>query len=418
MKLKRNILYMALSALLCLTLVSCSGKETFENVVEEWQLLRGEYREILAFFEKDLSASSVESTGAVVSMADAGAVPALNTAAHTELLPSPYNSGLWTVFDAGNGENPAGAAYQSKTGYVHIPLFEERDADAVAELFSSIGASVETVIRPNPTPTGQVFALRYGGFSDGEGYYVNPIVPVTLYVSDEKMAVTQEGRGHNVIYLTYDDGPTKTDTLRLLDVLDTYGVKATFFTVGGSVEKYPESARAIAERGHTLACHSVTHQYEKIYADTEALYGEAVEWERIVKEAGVTLENKLFRYPGGSVSKYVTEAKEKDMTAMLEGLGYTVFDWNVVTNDALLYMAEEGSDTYEYIRANFIETLELCLRENAKQESAPIIILMHETVPETVDLMPWMISYLTEQGFVFGDLSTFGESWTFADREG
>ena len=140
MKLKRNILYMALSALLCLTLVSCSGKETFENVVEEWQLLRGEYREILAFFEKDLSASSVESTGAVVSMADAGAVPALNTAAHTELLPSPYNSGLWTVFDAGNGENPAGAAYQSKTGYVHIPLFEERDADAVAELFSSIGA--------------------------------------------------------------------------------------------------------------------------------------------------------------------------------------------------------------------------------------------------------------------------------------
>ncbi len=418
MKLKRNILYIGLSALLCLTLASCTADGLIGDVTEEWNLLQGEYREILAFFDRDLYLSPAESTGAVLSMADEGAVPALNTAAHTELLPSPYNSGLWTVFDVANGENSVGAAYRSKAGYVHIPLFDERDAKAVSDLFLAIGAAVETEIRPNPTPAGEVFALRYGGFSDGEGYYVNPIVPVTLYVSAEKAAVTQEGRGHNVIYLTYDDGPTQKDTLRLLDVLDTYGVKATFFTTGESVSKYPASAVAIAERGHTLACHSVTHQYEKIYADTEALYGEIVEWERLAEEAGVTLDKKLFRYPGGSVSKYVTEAKEKDMTAMLEGMGYTVFDWNVVTNDSLLYMAEEDADTYEYIRTNFIETMELCLRENSKKENAPIIILMHETVPETVDLMPWMLEYLMDQGFVFGDLSTFGESWTFADREG
>jgi peptidoglycan/xylan/chitin deacetylase (PgdA/CDA1 family) len=104
------------------------------------------------------------------------------------------------------------------------------------------------------------------------------------------------------------------------------------------------------------------------------------------------------------------------MILSLESMGYTVFDWNVVTNDSLLYMAPSAKSTYDYIKENFIETFEKCLRENESKDSAPIIILMHETVPETVDLMPWMLEYIISRGYVFGDLAQFGGSWTFADR--
>ena len=104
------------------------------------------------------------------------------------------------------------------------------------------------------------------------------------------------------------------------------------------------------------------------------------------------------------------------MKEMLEGRGYLVFDWNVVTNDAVLYLRDDGVSPLDYIRSTFEETFARCLNENGGREGVPIIILMHETVPETVDLMPWMLETLISQGFTFGSLENFGESWTFADR--
>lgn len=403
--------------LLCGVFTACSPASLLEDMRGEFELFRAEFAEIMQFADKDYTPSVEESPYVEPALGDTASVPVLETLEHTELLVSPYNSGLWTIFDAGTPDEPKTVPASAQlSGYRHVPLFADRRVSEITSLLAIHGIQVETELRKNPAPAGEVFAIRYAGYSNGNGYYINSDIPVTLYVSDVKAASTREGREQNMIYLTYDDGPTDTDTVRLLDILDSYGVKAAFFTTGEAVRKYPASAKAIVERGHALGCHSVTHQYERIYENVSALEAELVEWEQIVAEAGIVLPNKLFRFPGGSVGSYLTGTKSADMKEMLESHGYTIFDWNVVTNDSLLYLVDDKTDTYDYIRENFIETFSLCLRENAQKENAPIIILMHETVPETIDLMPWMLEYLIGEGFVFGDLATFGESWTFAER--
>jgi peptidoglycan/xylan/chitin deacetylase (PgdA/CDA1 family) len=194
-------------------------------------------------------------------------------------------------------------------------------------------------------------------------------------------------------------------------------VRGTFFAVGTEIEAYPASARLIADRGHTFGCHTVTHVYEDIYASTEALEEEVVRWEEIAGEAGIALgETKYFRFPGGSVGPYFTDEEAAEMKEMLAARGYLVFDWTVVTNDAVLGRREEGVTPCEYIRATFEETFARVLAEVAVWPDTPIIILMHETVPETIDLLPWMLERITRAGLSFGSLENYGRSWTHAER--
>ena len=66
-----------------------------------------------------------------------------------------------------------------------------------------------------------------------------------------------------VVYLTFDDGPSAY-TLELLDVLDAYGAKATFFVVGSGSGS---TMRQIVKRGHSIGIHAVEHDYGKLYAN-------------------------------------------------------------------------------------------------------------------------------------------------------
>lgn len=386
-------------------------------------LIRSEAGEIAAFFERDRVFSREPSLYVSAAEPDHPARPLLETGTHTEIIESPYNSAqsAATVASVGkSGENLRAAVEVltdgEKAKYTAVPYFADCDVSAVTGALSACGITAEVVLRANPAPAGQVFAIEYAGVTDGSRYYINRDVPVTLYVSNQKPAKTAS-EGDNLVYLTFDDGPTLSDTGELLDVLDTYGVKAAFFVTGEAMRKYPESAREIVERGHLLGCHSVTHQYEKIYANAASLEAEMIEWEQIAADAGITLKHRLFRFPGGSVSGYLTDYKRLTMTSMLTERGYTVYDWNVVTNDSLLNLRPDGVNAYDYIRETFADTLAKCIRENEGKSGAPVIILMHETVPETIDLMPWLLEYLIGEGCTFSSLDKMGGSWTFADRE-
>ena len=66
--------------------------------------------------------------------------------------------------------------------------------------------------------------------------------------------------GGKVIYLTFDDGPTAKYTKRILDLLDEYDAKATFFQVGENATAHPELTRAVVERGHALGSHTWNHR--------------------------------------------------------------------------------------------------------------------------------------------------------------
>ena len=402
------------AAILLLTLVSCSPEEQIN-------LIRSEAGEIASFFGEFIP-SREPSVPVASAEPDSPSRPILETKTHTEIIPSVYNSAAdpVTVASVGKSGEPLTARSVTLTPaekalYTGVPVFTVRDVSSVSDSFAMYGIQPVIEIRDNPAPAGEVFAVEYAGVTDGTWYYINRELPVTLYVSNQKKAKTA-AEGDNLIYLTFDDGPTLSDTGELLDVLDLYGVRAAFFVTGEAVEKYPDSAREIAARGHLLGCHSVTHQYDRIYENAAALEAELMQWERIVADAGITLTHKLFRFPGGSVSGYLTDYKRTTMKAMLAEHGYAVYDWNVVTNDSLLSLRPDGTGRYDYIRDTFRDTLAQCLRENEGKSGAPVIILMHETVPETVDLMTWMLEYLIGEGCTFGNLANL-DGWTFAERK-
>jgi peptidoglycan-N-acetylglucosamine deacetylase len=75
-------------------------------------------------------------------------------------------------------------------------------------------------------------------------------------------------RDGRVCAITFDDGPSAA-TPRVLDVLDRYAVKATFFVLAGNARRHPEALRMVAERGHTVALHGVSHQ--KVHHASEAI---------------------------------------------------------------------------------------------------------------------------------------------------
>jgi len=257
--------------------------------------------------------------------------------------------------------------------------------------------SVEYVLAKEPES--ELLWIEYAGFSDGNGYYVNPEVEITLCVSGNK-PIQAAFNGTNRIYLTFDDGPSQY-TADILDTLSYYGVKATFFTLGTSIEKYPAIAADIVNRGHILACHSYSHKYNYIYASTDNLIEEVRQWEFLLQKLELwnsAKNNLYFRFPSGSVNSYTSVYLRNSMIDAMHNRGYRIFDWNIVTNDSLLSIKPADTDSYTYMQTEFLASL--AMRASASDK----ILLLHDQVEETATLLPWLIQYLLDNGYCFGTL--------------
>ena len=135
-----------------------------------------------------------------------------------------------------------------------------------------------------------------------------------------------------VIYLTFDDGPGPY-TEQLLDVLDSYGVKATFFVTNRG---YGEMMKEIVDRGHSIGIHTMSHVYERIYASPEAYFADLLGMQDVIyRNTGV--KTTLMRFPGGSsntVSAHSYVGLMSLLTRAVQDAGFQYFDWNVDSNDA------------------------------------------------------------------------------------
>jgi peptidoglycan/xylan/chitin deacetylase (PgdA/CDA1 family) len=100
-----------------------------------------------------------------------------------------------------------------------------------------------------------------------------------------------------VVALTYDDGPSPS-TNQLLDILDRYQVKATFFEIGRNIEKHPEIVPMIVARGHELANHSYSHT-DMMFKPREFLLSEIEKTDKLLQELGVKQDSISFRPPFG-----------------------------------------------------------------------------------------------------------------------
>ncbi|MEG3976677.1 polysaccharide deacetylase family protein [Microcoleus sp. herbarium8] len=101
-----------------------------------------------------------------------------------------------------------------------------------------------------------------------------------------------------VVALTYDDGPYPPYTNQLLDILDRYQVKATFFEIGRNIEKHPEIVKAIAARGDELANHSYSHK-DMMFKPREYLLSEIEKTDKLLQKNGVKQDSINFRPPWG-----------------------------------------------------------------------------------------------------------------------
>lgn len=183
---------------------------------------------------------------------------------------------------------------------------------------------------------------------EGDVDWLTPgIYPITYAVSDAYGNMTTVTRnvevaaqerpdtiypGEKTIYLTFDDGPGWY-TLELLDVLDKYGVKATFFVVDTGCDGV---MKKIVDRGHSIGIHSVSHSYEEIYASPEAFFDDLYHMQDIIYE-NTGVKTTLMRFPGGSSNTISCGISEGIMTTLSEAVqdaGFQYFDWNVYSGDA------------------------------------------------------------------------------------
>ena len=416
---KKIIITAAVVAVVVLALVLpvFGGRSAVDLLKENIALVKAESGGIAEFFG-DKTYCSDEKEHVSLSSPASGSAHEPVTEMHTEVIASPYNSAekARTIASVGEidlsecGEN---VPDELKSAYTAIPSFVGRDIGSILPVLTAHGITVNTVTRTNTAPAGEVFALRYAGLSDESGYYIIPSVAVTLYVSAPKKAVTAY-TGDNIVYLTFDDGPNPERTEEIIDILDTYGIRGAFFTVGTAVDKNPDLVKEVYERGHAIGCHTVSHVYTEIYSSVYALEDEVVGWEKAMADAGITLGDgeKLFRFPGGSVGKYFDDSTKEEMHSMLQSRGYRTFDWNVSANDAVLFLAPDDESSYDYIKKSFADSLETCLKANEGKAGEPIIVLMHESSAETPELLTWIIEYLIGKGLSFGDLGG-AEEWMF-----
>lgn len=93
------------------------------------------------------------------------------------------------------------------------------------------------------------------------------------------------------VMLTFDDGPIPEATPEILDILDRYGVKATFFMVGDNVRKYPDLLEAVKKAGHSVGNHTM-HHLQGLHTDSE-------DYLKDVEQAEVLTGSSLFRPPHG-----------------------------------------------------------------------------------------------------------------------
>ena len=200
----------------------------------------------------------------------------------------------------------------------------------------------------------------------------------------------EEVTGGKVCCLTFDDGPSA-NTDRVLNTLDQYGIKGTFFIVGSAAGSAASQQRMrdIVAGGHTLAMHSWSHDYKKVYASVEAFLDEFYRlYQWIYEVTGVY--PSVYRFPGGSINGY-DRGVYQEIIAEMTRRGFVYFDWNASAQDA----------TVTPVPAETIA--QRCLNGVGKDL---VVVLCHDSAARgpTADALPAVIEGYQAAGYTFSAL--------------
>lgn len=186
-----------------------------------------------------------------------------------------------------------------------------------------------------------------------------------------------------LLTLTFDDGPDPKVTPRVLDTLDRYGARATFFVIGKHVRRHPQLLKEIAERGHAVGSHGYAH----VMHPTEELAERDLQANASLIREITGRETLLYRPPGGFANSAGTHAAVRN--------GMAVLLWTINSADAKEAKAEE-------IAANVL-----------RAPRSGDIVLMHDGPghEETAAALPAILSALEKKGYRFVTVPELLQAW-------
>lgn len=186
------------------------------------------------------------------------------------------------------------------------------------------------------------------------------------------------------LFLTFDDGPIPHVTEWVLDVLNQYNIKATFFCVGDNVAKHPDIFKKVVANGHSIGNHTFNH-LKGWQTENKVYYQNIQKWEDTVSDLGIQLNNKpLFRPPYGRISFSQARFLKQH---------YEIVMWSIITGD-------------------FDKTLdaENCLTKSLKMSDNGTIIVFHDSVKSEQNIktiLPRYIENALKAGFTFSRMGGF-----------
>ena len=188
------------------------------------------------------------------------------------------------------------------------------------------------------------------------------------------------------VYLTFDDGPQWGTTDKILDILKEEGVEATFFVTNKGPD---ELIKRMYNEGHTVALHTASHDYAKVYASVDSYFKDLESVSNRVKRI-TGYESKIIRFPGGSsntISRKYSSGIMSKLTSEVVDRGYKYYDWNVSSGDAA-----GGRPTSTQIKNNVINNL---------RKDRVNMVLMHDIKTYTRDALRSIIREGKEKGYTF-----------------
>ncbi|WP_040285275.1 polysaccharide deacetylase family protein [Sporosarcina koreensis] len=211
----------------------------------------------------------------------------------------------------------------------------------------------------------------------GESAPTSDEPPITETGKTEPIAEEQSPK--KVVYITFDDGPSKW-TGQFLDVLQAHGVNATFFMQGSNLKKenLQENVRRAVQEGHYVGGHSITHNFRTLYTDKQFVPEMIATLDMIHDITGSTPH--LVRPPYGSAPGL----KDEQVREQLTNAHIKVWDWTIDSQDWKL--AGNPSQIVRNIKQGTTSDRE--------------IVLMHEK-PQTLKVLPEILQFFKDQGYEF-----------------
>lgn len=203
--------------------------------------------------------------------------------------------------------------------------------------------------------------------------------------------------GKKVVFLTFDDGTSKTNTPEVLRILKENNIKATFFLTGSNIENGGETAKDLVRQefnsGHAIANHSYSHDFKLLYPgrnlDMEAFKADYEKNDNLLKSIlGENFTTHVMRCPGG----YMSWKNMDPLKDYLNENKIASIDWNALNADA------EGP------KKNAQQLVDFAIKTAQGKEM--VVLLMHDTYgkEETVKALPSIIKYFKDNGYEFRTL--------------